>query len=309
MGKHRDIRSPSYREAMVQLAPGGSAAAALAALEEAARAAGNILGTGGSSIDKLNAYRPWSSQQIRALSARLLPSTVDDLIATRRYWVLQALDPAAYGLPALGDLVDLELTDCIAALGQAADEIRSRREQWGRWGWQPNDNRPGHPAIILDTNVLMRHSHELLTIDWNVGIDVRYGQTLSLGIPMTVVEELDRLKLGTGTMTLNGKDVPRRTLARRALAWLDETFPHDFFSTQIREGGLDGGQPVADLNAVLMVDDLRRERLARPDLDILDDAVGLRPFVADVAVATYDHAMIFRARSLGLKAFKPTSDE
>ena len=63
MGKHRDIRSPSYREAMVQLAPGGSAAAALAALEEAARAAGNILGTGGSSIDKLNAYRPWSSQR------------------------------------------------------------------------------------------------------------------------------------------------------------------------------------------------------------------------------------------------------
>jgi hypothetical protein len=294
---------------VVQLLPGTTAATAIAVLEEASRTAKNILGVGGSPIEKLNAYRPWSSQQIRALSEQLTPAAIDQVIATPRYWVLQSIDPVAYGAPALTDLIDLELNACINALESAVDGVRARLGDWGRFGWRPDSGQPGNPAIILDTNVLLQHVHELLTIDWNAGVSVRRGVSLSLGVPMTVVEELDRLKLSTGTMRIDGEDVPRRTLAKRALNWLDETFPDRHFSNLIRSGAIVDGQPTSDLHAVLMVDDLRRDRLARPDLDILDDAIGLRPFVASVAVATYDRALTFRARSLELDAFRPTPEE
>lgn len=194
---------------MVQLLPGTTAAAAIAVLEEASRTAKNILGVGGSAVEKLNAYRPWSSHQIRALSEHLTPATIDQVIATRRYWVLQSIDPVAYGVPALTDLIDLELNDCIRALEAAVNRIRARLGDWGRFGWWPDSDQPGNPAIILDTNVLLQHAHELLAIDWNAGVDVRRGVSLSLGVPMTVVEELDRLKLSSGTMRLDGKDVSR----------------------------------------------------------------------------------------------------
>ena len=290
---------------MVQLLPGSTAATAIATLEEAMRSARNTMVAAEGSIEKLNAYRLWSNQQIRALSAHLTPATVEDVVATRRYWVLQSIDPAAYGLPALAVLIELELTDCISALEAAAKRIEARLEGWGRFGWGPHIDGPGNPAIILDTNVLLQHAHELLNIDWNTGIGVRRGVSLSLGIPMTVVEELDRLKLSTGHMRVNGKDVPRRTLARTALDWLDRTFPDGQFSKLIRQGMIIEGQPTSDLHAVLMIDELRRDRLARPEVDILDDAVGLRAFVASVAVATSDRAMTFRARSLGVHAFRP----
>ncbi len=228
---------------------------------------------------------------------------------TRRYWVLHSLDPIAYGVPALAEFVELEFAESITALNEAVKHLRTRLEEWRRWGWHASITQPGHAAIVLDTNVLMRHSHELLTIDWHEGITLRPHEPISLGIPMTVVEELDRLKLATGEMSFGGKKYARRTLARRALSWLDETFPDQNFSTRLRQGQISQGPPTADLCAVLMIDDLRRDRLTRPDLDILDDAAGLRPFVSEVAVATYDHAMRFRARSLALKAFAPTKDD
>jgi hypothetical protein len=63
------------------------------------------------------------------------------------------------------------------------------------------------------------------------------------------------------------------------------------------------------LNAVLMIDDHRQPRLPDADLQIIDHALRLRPFTIDVAIATYDQSMIFRARAAGLTGFKPTNSD
>lgn len=60
-----------------------------------------------------------------------------------------------------------------------------------------------------------------------------------------------------------------------------------------------------ELHAVLMLEDLDHARLPGNDAEIIDSALRLRPYTADVAVATYDRSMLFRARNAGLKAFKP----
>ncbi len=54
-----------------------------------------------------------------------------------------------------------------------------------------------------------------------------------------------------------------------------------------------------------MLEDLDHARLPGNDAEIIDSALRLRPYTADVAVATYDRSMLFRARNAGLKAFKP----
>lgn len=292
---------------MVQLKPGTTAPAGIAALEDASRSANNIVGAGGVPIDRLNAYRPWSSQQIRALSHHLTTSAVDELVATRRYWLLQSLDPIAYGLPAIGELVDLELAECIAAIDQAAAELRNQARAWSEWRGLNIDGSPFH-AVVLDTNVLLRHSESLIDIPWNVGLNVFPHVTIALGVPMVVVEELDRLKDSNGAMYVGDEKLAVRTLARQALRTLDRVFQAGYLNWQIRQRRRGEDRLYGELHAILMIDDLHHARLADADLEIIDQAIRLRPFTAEVALATYDQAMIFRARSTGLKAFRPTDE-
>lgn len=301
-----DLAGARYGEQVVQLKPGAAAAAAIAAIAEASRTASNILGTGGSSVDRLNAYRPWSSQHIRALAAHVTAASLDELVSTRRYWTLQSLEPAAYGLPALGGLVDLELSTCVEALDAAARSLDARSNMWSSWRGQGIPGTPHH-AVVLDTNVLLRHADELIDIEWNRGLNVFPHVTIALGIPMVVVEELDRLKDSNASMFIAGEKHATRTLARQALKSLDRTFQGGYLDWLVRQRGTDANS-FADLHAILMIDDLHQTRLGDADLEIIDQALRVRPFTADVALATYDQAMIFRARSAGLRAFKPTDE-
>lgn len=301
------VRGNYYGDLVVQLRPGTTAPVAIAALDEASRTAANLVGAGGAAIDRLNAYRPWSSQQIRALSSQLTSSSVDELIGTRRHWLIQSLDPIAYGLPAVGELVDLELSECVSALEQAVNDLRGQADKWSQWRGVNIAGRPFH-AVVLDTNVLLRHSENLIDIPWNVGLNVFPHEPIALGVPMVVVEELDRLKDSNGTMYLGDEKLAVRTLARQALRSLDKIFQAGYLNWEIRQRGQGGEQLYGALHANLIVDDLHQARLPDADLEIIDQAIRLRPFTADVALATYDQAMIFRARSAGLKAFKPTEE-
>ncbi|MGU3645179.1 PIN domain-containing protein [Microbacterium sp. C23T] len=292
---------------MVHLKPGTTAPAAIAALEEAARSANNLLGAGRTAIDLLSTYRSWSSQQIRSLSSHLTSDSVNDLVATRRYWLIQSLDPIAYGLPAVGELVGLEVTECVNALTEAAKSLQAQASVWSQWRGLGLPGAPFH-AVVLDTNVLLRHCDTLIDIRWNVGLNIFPHETIALGIPMVVVEELDRLKDSNGVMYLGEEKLAVRTLARAALRSLDKVFQAGYLNWQIRQSGGSGDGFRGELHAILIVDDLNHARLPDPDLEIIDQAIRLRPFTADVALTTYDQAMIFRARSAGLKAFRPTEE-
>lgn len=286
----------------MQLKPGSTVTGAIASLDELVRTAGNIRGAK-SPVDRLNDYRQWSTHQVGVLSRIFSAATVDSLLSTRRHWILQSLDPIAYG-PAVGELVDLELAECVESAANAIDQLRSELARWQRWGYDPAHGL-GSPAVVLDTNVLMTNLTDLTSIDWHRGLAVFPDHAVGLGIPMTVVEELDRLKLATGDMQIGGRKVARRTLARRALNWLDDAFAGDSLVSHIRHKSSNENRLESDLFAVLMADDLRHERLNRPDLEIIDQACQLRPFVTVVAIATHDHAMRFRSRSIGLRSFEP----
>lgn len=300
-----DVWGRIYGERVVQLTPGASLQNAIAALEETSRSASNILGAG-MPVDRLNEYRSWSTRQIRSLTGQLMPAAIEELVATRRHWLIQSLDPIAYGVPAMGELVDLEIATCIEAANTAVKELRSQAEAWSRWRGSGVAGVP-YPAIVLDTNVLLRHAETLIDVPWNLGLNLFPHQAIALGIPMIVVEELDRLKDSNGVMYLGEEKLAVRTLARKALRSLDTVFQPGYLNWQIRERKGDGMLP-GELHAILMTDDLQHTRLRDADLEIIDQAIRLRPFTADVALATYDQSMIFRARSAGLKAFRPTEE-
>ena len=165
-----------------------------------------------------------------------------------------------------------------------------------------------HHAVVLDTSVLLRHADELIEIEWNRGLNVFPHVTIALGIPMVVVDELDRLKASNASMSIDGEKHATRTLARRALKSLDTVFRGGYLGRLVRQRGTTGVNSFADLHAILIIDDPNQKRLGDADLEIIDQAVRLRPFTADVALATSDQAMIFRARSAGPKAFKPKEE-
>lgn len=236
-----------------------------------------------------------------------MPASIEELVATRRHWLLQSLDPVAYGVPAVGELVDLEIASCVEAINAAVKELRGQAGAWSRWRGSGVAGIP-FPAVVLDTNVLLRHAEELIDIPWNVGLNIFPHEAIALGIPMVVVEELDRLKDSNGVMYIGEEKLAVRTLARKALRSLDKVFQAGYLNWQIRERGAADMQLPGELHAILMVDDLPHARMRDADLEIIDQAIRLRPFTADVALATYDQAMIFRARSAGLKAFRPTEE-
>ncbi|WP_308465063.1 PIN domain-containing protein [Rathayibacter soli] len=291
---------------MVQLVPGASLQSAIAALEETSRTASNIFGAG-MPVDRLNEYRTWSTRQIRSLTGHLTSASIEELVATRRHWLLQSLDPIAYGVPAVGELVDLELATSREATGTAVKDLRGRADVWSKWAGTGVAGAP-FPAVVLDTNVLLRHAESLIDVPWHLGLNVFPHVDIALGIPMIVVEELDRLKDSNGVMYIGEEKLAVRTLARTVLRSLDKVFQAGYLNWQIRQRCAGGMQLAGELHAILMVDDLHHERMRDADLEIIDQAIRLRPFTADVALATYDQAMIFRARNAGLKAFRPIEE-
>lgn len=231
---------------------------------------------------------------------------MDELLTTQRHWLLLSLDTKSFGAPEIGELVDLEISERISALDVAAGEVRARAGAWSEWRGLNLDGNP-LPAIVLDTNVLLRHSHELIELPWNQGVEVFPHVPIVLGVPIAVVEELDKLRHKNDFMYTGDERVPVRDLAGRALKELDRIFQSGYLSWRIRERRSQGDQLLSELHAALMVDDLAHARLPEPDAEIIDQALRLKPYTAKVALATYDRAMSFRAQAAGLKTFRPTN--
>lgn len=291
---------------MVQLLPGVSAQHTIEIVEDASREAGNVLGRTYTGIDLLNAYREWSNNQTRMLGSVLVSRSLEFLVLTRRYWMLQELDPAAYG-NSLASVVSLELSSATRRLDEAAAALKLRRDSWSTFMQGGAISGKRH-AIVLDTNVLLRHYSELASVEWNLPLNVRPHEAITLGIPIAVVEELDSLKLSNASMNIRGVKHATRTLARHALKVLDELFPAQWHRSDLRLSGPDENGINGELHAVLMIDDLDHVRLPDTDAEIIDRARELTAFATTVAVASYDNALLFRARNEGLNAFKPEND-
>lgn len=208
---------------MIQLLPGFAAKDLDSALEQASYGAENVLGRGGSPGDVLRAYKQWSNEQIRQLSQRLTSKSLDALITTPRHWALQALDPGSYG-DGLWELVQLEIESAKRSLESARRDIATRRNLWSTEAGSSVGS-----VVILDTNVLLHHFSDLPQIDWSGAMFDSSHHPIVLGVPLVVVEELDRLKSASNSqkMTVAGIEQPTRSLARQVLKALDSWFSED----------------------------------------------------------------------------------
>jgi len=285
-----------------QILPGHNAKGALTALQDAARELGNVQGQGLSGIDALNAYRSWGNLQAQALAGHVTGQTLDSLITTPRYWTLQSIDPIAYG-PALQSFVSLAITETKRDLEAAASRLDAQISEWSNWGGVAGQLN----AVVLDTNVLLRHSRDLQQIDWCALSKVWPDSAIALVIPLVVVEELDKKKSSNETMEIASGTEKTRNLARRALRELESFFPegrrtHVFGQREHPDHRL------GSLRAMLLIDDLDRVRQSRNDAEVIEIALDLQPFAAKVTIATYDNSMIFRAQAVELSAAKPFDD-
>jgi hypothetical protein len=178
---------------VIQLRPGTDASAAIRDLLEAARIAENIHGSGNSAFEQLESHRSWSSQQARILSTHVTPSNLDDLLTTRRHWLLHSLDLKSYGPAAVSELVSTELIAATGSLREAVQQLRAESDLWSEWRGHNIAGSPLH-AVVLDTNVLLRHHRDLVDIEWNAAFNILPHRPIVLGVPLVVIEELDRHK-------------------------------------------------------------------------------------------------------------------
>lgn len=294
---------------MVSLRPGVNPSQAARVLADAAREAGNVLGAGGPPIGLFNGYLAWAVAQERMLAGSFPDREVERLLTTRRYWTIQNMDPIAYGA-SLTALITLELNARMAALERGKVALERDVAVW---------NVPSTPgtfpehlhAVVVDTNVLMRHKGEMTELDWPEIAGTHPAQSIAITVPAVVVAELDDLKHSHGKMTFGGVAHDRRWLATLALGWLERVFPGVERRALIRQAEMGDDGPITQLYAVLQSDPLDHIGLAKVDSEIIDNALRLTALAKSVTLASYDSHMIFTARHLGLRAYKlpETSEE
>lgn len=264
-----------------------------------------MLGRGGSPGDLLRAYRQWSNEQVRQLSFRLTAPSLDALITTPRHWTLQALDPGSYG-DGLWELVQLEIDSVKRGLESARRDVATRQNLWGT-----EAGSSAGSVVMLDTNVILRHFSDLLEIDWSSAMFASSHHPIILGVPLVVVEELDGLKSASNSqkMTVAGDEQPTRSLARQALKALDSWFSEDPIRVTLRPQNYGNRGLNAEVKMVLVIDDLDHQRLPSNDAEIIDLTMQAKAYTTNVALASYDTAMLFRARALGVAASRPVDEE
>lgn len=253
--------------------PGAGADHAVEALRSAERAAANIATGGRPGIERFNAYQRWATDTVRALSLLLRPADVDRLVATPRYWALQAVDPAAHA--DAGSLADLELARRRVDLAAAADALAAAAAR-----------RSAHAGqlVVADTNIYLHHPQTFDRIDWPALLS-----TGSLGahlvVPILVVDELDDSKRRDKTAAR----------ARHTLKLLEDLFPDPRAIALLRP-------EAPPVRVEIVHDPPGHRRLPHPDSELVDRACALRDLHnAPVTVVTDDTAMLFRARAAGLE--------
>jgi rRNA-processing protein FCF1 len=282
---------------MISIRPGIHAQEAVDALNEAARALADVVGRGGYAIDLFNAYLSWANDAARILGSIVRHDDLERLVTTKRYWTLQGLDPAAYGL-ALGNFVRLEIHERQSALDAAAKGIASDLALWNGVG-----GKTLH-AVVLDTNVLLRHHHELRSFDWHGSLNLGPQVSVGLAVPIVVVNELDKNKLNHRKMRVRDEGVEVSSLARQALRTLDSLFESGQERVKLDEVRPAENGTAADVWALLLLDDYDHIPLPRPDAEIIDRALSLSAFVPRVSVVTYDRGLFFEARRSQLNAVR-----
>lgn len=246
--------------------------------------------------DALDQYLLWTYRTTQLLSPHIRGDDVERMINTKRYWLLQGIvNPLQDSMTR--HLIDLEISERQRDFADEINEINTMTHLWKIDFRSP-------VALILDTNILLDHYHELGSYDWNKALNLRSNVPIILTIPVVVIDELDRLKISKAKSN-DKEQTTFRTKARLALKMLDSTFQYSNGRHLLHEEEISGGSGhQSAIHLAVLIDEMGHIPMDHVDSEIVDRATTLSPFVGEVRIATYDTGMALRARQSGLEVCK-----
>lgn len=270
----------------------------IAELREIELAASNAGSQGGDGWQLLDRYERWIGDSLWKLGHTLGQKDRDALLTSQRYWALRAVDHAFDATPETARSVTLELEERQRALSAVRETLEAEVVRW---------TSSGGVLVVPDTNVLIHHSQMFDSIPWAASVSARIAGVRVI-LPLTVVDELDRLKRTGGQHKVDhpGNETVR-SRARRTLRRLDELLPRPTTIALIQPETQDAGRVTIEI----AMDAPGHTRAPSPDQEIIDQAVVVKAVVVkavsgrEVILATYDTDMRMRARASGLEARTP----
>lgn len=254
---------------------------------------------------RLLEYLRWANKTVRLLRAQISSADMDALVLTRGHAALVsgisdlsavvAHDPQRTG-GVVGDLVDLELTERIAALDDAMQDLAQLLTRWS----------DGIRYVLPDSSFYIHHPQKVEDADFADLLGLSPSEPVCLLFPMAVIDELDALKGSKNPRTrwrsgytlavLEGilSNAGRGTLRPVDTSTLPET-----------------GTFRAEISAEILFDQPGHVRLPHADDEIIDRALGAHVLAGrhGVTLLTYDTGQATRARSTGLHVLKLAGDQ
>ncbi|WP_426593825.1 PIN domain-containing protein [Cellulomonas sp. McL0617] len=265
----------------VRTLPGVSGLQVLGALQSAAMVFVNLRGMATDASVLQTELVKATHEQIAAFGYVLPPTEIERLLTTQRYWAAASFDGA--GRPrALNAMLSTEIDDKVRALNAAVAEVSAHCEMW---------NDVEH-LLVPDTNVLLQHPRSFPNVPWNAIVPVG-RRHVTLGLPIVVVDELDRAKFRTDKVMNSDERV--RLRAGRTLRVLE----------RLLNGTLTSPLTAGEVEITVRVLDAEwdRERTGTPDQQIIGAAIDARDAgEVPTTLVSDDLGMRLRAATAGLSA-------
>jgi hypothetical protein len=278
---------------MIRLLPGASPDTTLKMLATAVNEAVTVSSAGYAS-DRYNSYVEWASRNGNLLAHYLHADEVDALITSRRYWSLLALDISTIPFGALAQLVDGEVQQRVRALEEAKRRIEADLQLW--------DNGKA-VAVVLDTGAWLKYFDDPMNYDeWREQLDERPHVPLVITIPMKVVDELDGSKRNRVDAPKGGKSI--RFRAGLALKYLEAQGVVPGERVKLQEGSTASAPPTQTVYLSVLEQPLDQSPLPDGDLEIIERAGAVAPYVSGIRMITTDYGMVYRAKQAGIAAVR-----
>lgn len=228
----------------------------------------------------LLAYQRWSTGASQFLGHMFDHDSLEQLVLTKRYWLLTSMLAKPDNGPLIHDLVGAERTDRERHLDAIVKQIDDARRRWVSTQASP---------LVADTNVYLHYEAYFDEVDWRA---VTGMGEMRLLVPMTVVRELDKAKRGPQNKFVSDTNrESTRTRARVTTRRLRKMFDEPTSISRLRAG----------LEVELLLDSPKHRAISDPDSEIVDRAVAAQTLIGRrVSVLTNDAGMQFSARSAGL---------
>ncbi|NUS10553.1 MAG: hypothetical protein HOY69_03945 [Streptomyces sp.] len=285
--------------------PGADRNTVLKTLREVHQAVEDVYNAGHPPYIRLLEYLRWANKAARLLRAQISTADLDALVLTRGHAALLggisdlsamiASDIQRTG-EVVGGLVDLELTERIAALEDAVADLAQLLTRW----------EDGIRYVLPDSSFYIHHPNKLQDADFTALLGLSPSEPVRVLFPMAVIDELDALK--------ESKNPRTRWRSGYTLAVLERILS-DAGRGTLRPVDASALPETGTFRAEIMVEVLFDQpghvRLPHADDEIIDRALGAHVLAGrhGVTLLTYDTGQATRARTTGLHVLKLAGDQ